>query len=82
MEEEPLLPDQEQARQVVLWKHNEKPAPAQRGAHEATHLPYAWLCQWCVQARATDNAHPRGAGVEGPPIVELNYAFMRTYCRS
>eukprot|EP00972_Heterocapsa_arctica_P077673 11455352-Heterocapsa_arctica.AAC.1 len=46
--------------------------------HEATHLPFAAWCGECVGGRGKDAAHHRQYDAEGPPLVQLDYSFLRT----
>ena len=55
-----------------------EPRPEERARHELTHTPYGEWCYECVSGRGKDTAHRKAKKTpEGPPIVQLDYPFMR-----
>eukprot|EP00972_Heterocapsa_arctica_P041007 6043989-Heterocapsa_arctica.AAC.1 len=63
---------------VVEWRPGQQPTKAQREAHAATHIPYAPWCGVCIEGQGRDESHRRQLAVEGPPVVELDYSFLKT----
>ena len=54
------------------------PDPAEREAHERTHIPFAAWCPSCVRGRAREDPHRRvDPGRAGHPTVFVAYGFLR-----
>ena len=70
--------EEEQDQPMMEWRPGVKPTAAPRAVHEATHVPYAWWCGTCVEGQGRDDAHRKVRGDDGPPVIELDYSFMRT----
>ena len=70
--------DEQESRPVVTWRAADKPTCQQRRCHEITHVPYAGWCEVCVRARGRDEAHRAKIATLGPPVVEIDYSFMKT----
>ena len=63
----------------MVWRAGVEPTDLQRMEHYITHLPYAWWCSACVGGRGRDDPHPAVPGtLEGPPVLQLDYSFMRS----
>ena len=67
----------EQARVARSLPTPEMPSAEQRSQHEITHLPFAPWCADCVRGRGRDVSHHKVPSHEGPPVVELDYPFVR-----
>ena len=68
---EPALPSMMAVPTVKM------PTEAQQRQHMLTHVPYSDWCAICVEACGKDDPHRRQVG-EGPPVIEVDYSFMRT----
>ena len=67
-----------------------EPTPKEREVHEATHLPHAEWCEYCMRGRARNKGHRKdgsgsracadpGAEVDGGgpvPKISLDYFFL------
>lgn len=71
-------PEDEEAGSARMARDPAAPAQAERGAHEATHLPFRMWCAACVQWRS-DHPPRRRIQDEAPrvPEVSMDNCFVR-----
>ena len=70
--------EEEDARPSVPAPMVPGPTDEERRCHDLTHLPFRHWCPFCVAGRDKDDCHRRKADTPGPPILELDYVFLRT----
>ena len=73
----PAAKTAEQVRPAAAYPAAVQPTANERASHEMTHTPFAEWCWACVAGRGRDTGHSK-VKADGPPVVELEYSFMRT----
>ena len=69
---------QDESREEKTWsppvgRAPRQPTPKEREVHEATHLPHAERCEFCMRGRARNKGHRRdGSGSRACAVPEHN----------
>ena len=66
------------ARAPVMAPRVYVPTEEERRKHCVCHLPYASWCGDCVSGRGKDDPHKQIQVWSGPPLVEVDYSFLKT----